>query len=100
MTQTNPGGSSNYTYDDLGRPIRLIVRGATGTTVTSVRYADATTLRPYLIASSGKMRAFAYDVQGNTTGISDLTTDDPTGESGFDAHSIDGQQTTYGVLRS
>lgn len=97
LAQANPAGSSSYTYDDVGRPARLVVNGINGTTVMSVRYADATTLRPYMIASPGKMRAFAYDAQGNITGISDLTTDDPTGENGFDAHASDGQQTTYGA---
>ncbi|WP_408139582.1 hypothetical protein [Paraburkholderia strydomiana] len=97
LTQTNPVGEFKYTYDDVGRPVRLVVSSVNGTTVTSVRYADTTTLRPYMIASPGKMRAFAYDAQGNITGISDLTTDDQTGENGFSAHTADGQQTTYGA---
>ena len=61
LTQTNPAGNKSYTYDDTGRPVRVLVNDTHGTFATWVRYADATTLRPYLIASPGKMRAFVYD---------------------------------------
>ncbi|MFL9938350.1 DUF6531 domain-containing protein [Paraburkholderia graminis] len=98
LTQNNPAGGAEYVYDDVARPVRAVVHGASGTTVTSVRYADASTLRPYMIASPGRMRAFVYDAQGNTTGISDLPTDDPTGEQGFDAHTANGPQVTYGAV--
>ncbi|MFL9917948.1 hypothetical protein PQR75_21655 [Paraburkholderia fungorum] len=97
-SQTGGSGSSaQYAYDDTGRPVRAIVRSPLmGTSVTSVRYADATSLRPSTIASPGRMRAFVYDANGNVTGLSEFGTSDATGESGFDA-TASGQQQTIGV---
>jgi YD repeat-containing protein len=98
LSETNPtGGTNEYSYDETGRAVRLVVRNASGTTITSVRYADATTsLIPSMIASPWKVRAFAYDVQGNVTGFSEFATDDPTGASGFDAKAS-GQKRTVGL---
>ncbi|MFM0635994.1 colicin E5-related ribonuclease [Paraburkholderia metrosideri] len=97
LKDTNPtGGTNEYSYDEAGRAVRLVVRNASSTTVTSVRYADATSLIPSMIASPGKVRAFVYDAQGNVTGFSEFATDDLTGESAFDAKAS-GQQRTVGV---
>jgi YD repeat-containing protein len=90
------GNETAYSYDEAGRPARAVVRGASATAVTSVRYADATGLRPAMIASPGRMRAFVYDNLGNATGISELTTNDTTGESAFDAKAS-GQQRSWGL---
>jgi YD repeat-containing protein len=90
------GSSQEYTYDNAGRPTRLVVHSASGISVTSVRYADATTLRPSSMAQPGKVRAFVYDATGNVTGFSEFATSDPTGESAFDAKAS-GQQRTAGV---
>ena len=90
------GSSQEYTYDNAGRPTRLVVHSASGISVTSVRYADATTLRPSSMAQPGKVRAFVYDATGNVTGFSEFSTSDPTGESAFDAKAS-GQQRTAGV---
>jgi YD repeat-containing protein len=97
-SQTGVSGSSaQYVYDDTGRPVRAVVRSPLmGTSVTSVRYADATSLRPSTIASPGRMRAFVYDANGNVTGLSEFGTSDSTGENGFNAVAS-GQQQTIGV---
>ncbi|CAB3752785.1 DUF6531 domain-containing protein [Paraburkholderia solisilvae] len=96
LTDTAADGSSTeYSYDDIGRPVRVARRGATGLSITSVRYADATSLHPALIAMPRMMRGFAYDDRGNLIGLSELTTDDATGASGFGAKST-GEQRTYG----
>jgi YD repeat-containing protein len=98
LTDTTASGrAAEYSYDDVGRPVRAVVRNNSGVAVTSVRYADATSLRPSMIASPGSMRAFVYDTRGNATGISELTTDDPSGAKGFDASTAGGQQRTYGL---
>jgi YD repeat-containing protein len=92
LTETTAsGGTTDYSYDDTGRPIRRVMRTESGTHVVSTRYVDATGIRPSMIASPGSLRAFVYDAKGNLTGFSDRKTSDPTGELGFDA-SWDGQQ--------
>jgi YD repeat-containing protein len=68
------GGTSEYSYDDKGRPVRAIVKDVTGTSITTIRYADGTTLRPSMIASPKLMQSFVYDANGNTTGVSDGAT--------------------------
>jgi YD repeat-containing protein len=99
LTDTTPsGGNTEYRYDDVGRPVRVVVHNTSGMAVTSVRYADAMSLRPSMIASPGWMHAFVYDAQGNATGISELTTNDPSGANGFDASTAGGQQRTYGLV--
>ncbi|CAE6817416.1 hypothetical protein R69927_03455 [Paraburkholderia domus] len=98
MTQTSGNGDgATYTYDDSGRPTKSVMTTASGIAVTSIRYADATSLLPSLIASPGWMRSYVYDSNGNVTGISELSTDDSTGVRGFDASTAGGQQRTYGM---
>jgi YD repeat-containing protein len=98
LTQTSGNGdSATYTYDDAGRPTKSVRTTTSGTAITSIRYADATSLLPSLIASPGWMRSYVYDTNGNTTGISELSTDDPTGVKGFDASTAGGQTRTYGM---
>jgi YD repeat-containing protein len=89
------GSGTEYSYDDIGRPTRVARQTSMGLSVTTVRYADATTLHPSLIAMPRMMRGFAYDEWGNLVGLSELSTDDVTGASGFDAKST-GEQRTYG----
>ncbi|MDQ7977819.1 DUF6531 domain-containing protein [Paraburkholderia sp. SARCC-3016] len=89
------GSSTEYSYDDLGRPTRVARRTPAGLSVTTVRYDDTTTLHPSLVATPRMMRGFAYDERGNLVGLSELGTDDATGANGFDAKST-GQQRTYG----
>lgn len=85
LQKAAPDGSAAYSYDAAGRPVRAAVSSASGTVITSVRYADATSLHPSLVATPGKMRAFVYDAGGNVTGYSEFDTSDTTGASGFDA---------------
>jgi YD repeat-containing protein len=80
-----------YEYDSAGRPVKATVSTSSGVSVTSVQFADATSLHPALVTMPGKMLAFVYDANGNITGYSELTTNDPTGEAGFNA-TWDGQQ--------
>lgn len=97
LSETNPtAGTNEFSYDATGRAVRLVIRNASSTTITSVRYADTTGLGPSTIASPGKVRAFVYDVKGNLTGFSELATDDPTGQSAFDGKAS-GQQRTVGI---
>lgn len=85
LQKTGPDGTAAYSYDSTGRPVRAAVSSAGGTVITTVRYADATSLHPALVATPGKMRAFVYDGRGNVTGYSEFDTTDTTGASGFDA---------------
>ncbi len=52
------GGTSEYSYDDAGRPVRATVRSASGTSISTIRYADATSLRPSMIASPRLIQSF------------------------------------------
>ena len=98
LTQTSDNGdSATYSYDEAGRPTKSVRTTASGTAITSIRYADTTSLLPSLIASPGWMRSYVYDTNGNTTGISELSTDDPTGVKAFDASTAGGQTRTYGM---
>jgi len=63
-----------------------------------VRYADGDSLRPSMIASPGHIRAFVYDARSNLTGMSEWTTTDSIGESGFDALADSVQKTSYGFV--
>ncbi|MBK5121897.1 RHS repeat protein [Burkholderia sp. R-69980] len=85
LQKTAPAGTAAYSYDPVGRPVRAAVSSASGTVITTVRYADATSLHPALVATPGKMRAFVYDASGNVTGYSEFDTSDITGASGFAA---------------
>jgi YD repeat-containing protein len=91
------GGTSEYIYDDTGRPVRATVKSASGTSITTIRYADGTTLRPSMIASPKMMQSFVYDANGNTTGVSETPTTDPTGATAFDARESDGVTVAYGM---
>lgn len=97
LQKTAPDGTAAYSYDATGRPVRAAVTSANGTVITNVRYADATSLRPSLVASPGKMRGFVYDQSGNVTGYSEFDTTDSTGENGFDAIST-GTKLTIGAI--
>jgi YD repeat-containing protein len=92
------GGTSEYSYDDVGRPIKATIKSASGTSVSTIRYADATSLRPSMIASPNLIQSFVYDARGNTTGIAETPTGDATGIQGFDAPKPEGAVTTaYGM---
>ncbi|MFM0028369.1 DUF6531 domain-containing protein [Paraburkholderia madseniana] len=93
---TASGGTAEYSYDSSGRPVKKTTHSAAGTGVISVRYADAVSLRLSTIAMPRKVQAFVYDANGNVTGFSEFTTNDLTGESGFDAPAS-GQQKTVGA---
>ena len=92
------GGTSEYSYDDTGRPVRATVKSATGTSISTIRYADGTTLRPSMIASPKLIQSFVYDTSGNTTGVSETLTTDPTGASAFEAGKADGATIAYGMV--
>lgn len=96
-SKASNGSSTEYAYDDLARPTTVIQRGKFGTARISIRYADALSLRPSMIASAGWMRAYVYDEKGNLTGLSEGTTDDLTGTNAFDAH-LTGQWRTLGMV--
>lgn len=91
------GGTSEYAYDDSGRPVRATVKHAAGTSLTTIRYDDATTLRPSMIASPNLIQSFVYDANGNITGISETPTTDTTGSSAFNATKAEGVTTAYGM---
>ncbi|MFM0076942.1 DUF6531 domain-containing protein [Paraburkholderia sediminicola] len=91
------GGTTEYNYDDTGRPVRAAVKNASGTSISTIRYADATSLRPSMIASPNLIQSFVYDARGNTTGIGETPTRDATGASGFDAPKSDGVTMAYGM---
>ncbi|MFM0225611.1 DUF6531 domain-containing protein [Paraburkholderia dipogonis] len=86
-----------YAYDGTGRPVKATVRASSGVSVTSVQYADATSLHPASVAMPGKLMSFVYDGNGNVTGYSERITNDPTGEAGFNATWNGQQQRTVGA---
>ncbi|MDA0572972.1 DUF6531 domain-containing protein [Burkholderia gladioli] len=90
------GNVIEYSYDDFGRPIRMAVRSTTGTAVTSIRYADAISLHPSMIASPRMLLSLVYDRRGNVTGISETPTTDISGENGFNALKGEGVSRAYG----
>lgn len=94
---TARGGTADYSYDDAGRPVRWTTQTSAGTRIVSTRYADATGIRPYMIASPGRLRTFVYDDHGNITGYSERKTRDLTGANAFDATWDGGQQRTTGI---
>ncbi|CAE6715069.1 hypothetical protein R69608_03544 [Paraburkholderia nemoris] len=98
LKDTDGSGATAYSYDDAGRPVRITTDNASGTSITTVRYADATSLHPSTIASPGVIQSFVYDAQGNTTGMSETPTADSTGASGFDAAKSDGTTRAYGMV--
>ncbi|MFL9903038.1 DUF6531 domain-containing protein [Paraburkholderia fungorum] len=80
-----PDGGVQYSWDSANRPTKAIATVAGNKTVTTIEYADASSLRPHLVATPGKIRAFVYDAQGNATGYAELQTTDLTGEQGMQA---------------
>jgi YD repeat-containing protein len=98
QTETDASGSHTYEYDVAGRPVRVTSENASGPLITSIRYADATSLHPSMIASPGVIQSFVYDAQGNTTGVSEIPTTDSTGASTFDAARSDATTTAYGMV--
>jgi YD repeat-containing protein len=80
-----PDGGVQYTWDSVNRPTKAIATVSGKKTVTTMEYADASSLRPHLVATPGKIRAFVYDAQGNATGYAELQTSDLTGEQGLQA---------------
>lgn len=91
------GGTSEFSYDEAGRPVRATVKNASGTSIITLRYADVTSLRPAMIASPGSIQSFVYDSHGNAIGISETPTLDTTGASGFDAAKAGGTTVAYGM---
>jgi YD repeat-containing protein len=96
-SKASNGSATEYTYDDLARPTTVVQRGTFGMAKISIRYADAASVRPSMVASAGWMRAYVYDENGNLTGLSEGPTDDVTGANGFDAH-LTGQWRTVGIV--
>jgi YD repeat-containing protein len=97
LTTTAPGRNAAYGYDETGRPVKATVRTSSAVSVTSVQYADATSLHPAFIAMPGKLMSFVYDNNGNVTGYGERITNDLTGEAGFDATWDGRQQRTIGA---
>ncbi|MFM0070248.1 DUF6531 domain-containing protein [Paraburkholderia sediminicola] len=97
LTTTTSGRNAVYSYDETGRPVKATVRTSTAVSVTSVQYADATSLHPASVAMPGKLMSFVYDANGNVTGYSERITNDLTGEAGFDATWNGQQQRTVGA---
>ncbi|MFM0741960.1 DUF6531 domain-containing protein [Paraburkholderia xenovorans] len=80
-----PDGGVQYTWDNVNRPTKAVATVAGKKTVTTIEYSDGSSLRPHLVATPGKIRAFVYDVRGNATGYAELQTTDLTGEQGMQA---------------
>lgn len=78
-----PDGDVQYTWDSVNRPTKAIATVAGNRTVTTIEYVDSSSLRPHLVATPGKIRAFVYDAQGNATGYAEVQTTDLTGEQGM-----------------
>ncbi|WP_082750666.1 DUF6531 domain-containing protein [Burkholderia sp. MSMB0856] len=93
------GGTREYSYDDIGRPIQVTFKNASAKSITTIRYADATSLRPSMIASPHLIQAFVYNPYfGNVMAISETPTTDATGASGFGALKAGGAATmAYGI---
>ncbi|MFM0221271.1 DUF6531 domain-containing protein [Paraburkholderia dipogonis] len=91
-----PDGNTQYTWDSANRPTKAIATVAGKKTVTTIEYNDASSLRPHLVATPGKIRAFVYDAAGNVTGYAERETTDLTGEQGMQAVGT-GNQWTVGA---
>lgn len=91
-----PDGGVQYIWDSANRPTKAIATVTGNKTVTTIEYADASSLRPHLVATPGKIRAFVYDAQGNATGYAEVQTTDLTGEQGMQAVGA-GSKTTVGA---
>ena len=91
-----PDGNTQYTWDGANRPTKAVATVSGNKTVTTIAYSDSTSLRPHLVASPGKIRAFVYDQGGNVTGYAETETTDLTGEQGMQATGT-GNQWTVGA---
>lgn len=91
-----PDGNIQYTWDSINRPTKAVATVAGKKTVTTVEYTDDSSLRPHLVATPGKVRAFVYDSRGNVTGYAERATTDLTGEQGLQAVGT-GNQMTVGA---
>lgn len=80
-----PEGNTQYTWDSANRPTKAIATVAGNKTVTTIEYNDASSLRPHLVATPGRIRAFVYDSHNNVTGYAEQETTDATGELGMQA---------------
>ncbi|SIT39044.1 YD repeat protein [Paraburkholderia ribeironis] len=83
--RVTPDGNIQYTWDSANRPTKAIATVAGKKAVTSIEYNDASSLRPHLVATPGKIRTFVYDASGNVTGYTERQTTDLTGEQGMQA---------------
>ena len=93
--RVTPDGNTQYTWDSANRPTKAFATVAGNKTVTTIEYSDSSSLRPHLVATPGKIRAFVYDTAGNVTGYAEWQTTDLTGEQGMQAVAA-GDQTTVG----
>ncbi|MFL9983121.1 DUF6531 domain-containing protein [Paraburkholderia sediminicola] len=91
-----PDGNTQYTWDSVNRPTKAVATVAGKKTVTTIEYNDDSSLRPHLVATPGKVRAFVYDSRGNVTGYAERATTDLTGEQGLQAVGT-GNQMTVGA---
>ncbi|MEZ0606499.1 DUF6531 domain-containing protein [Paraburkholderia sp. IW21] len=91
-----PDGDVQYTWDSANRPTKAIATVPGKKTVTTIEYNDDNSLRPHLLATPGKVRAFVYDSRGNVTGYAERETTDLTGEQGLQAVGT-GSQMTVGA---
>ncbi|MDR7009271.1 DUF6531 domain-containing protein [Paraburkholderia strydomiana] len=94
--KTTPDGNTQYTWDAVNRPTKATAIVDDIKTVTTVEYSDGNSLRPHLVATPGKLRAFVYDTAGNVTGYAEWQTTDQTGEQGLHAVAA-GDQMTVGA---
>lgn len=86
LTQrTTPEGNTQYTWDSANRPTKSFATVAGNKTITTIEYNDASSLRPHLVATPGRIRAFVYDSHNNVTGYAEQETTDATGELGMQA---------------
>jgi YD repeat-containing protein len=65
----SPDGNLQYSWDSANRPTKAVATVTGKKVVTTVEYADAVSLRPHLVATPGKIRAFVYDPAGNVTEV-------------------------------
>ncbi len=94
--RVTPEGNTQYTWDSANRPTKAIATVAGKKTVTTIEYNDDSSLRPHLVATPGKIRAFVYDSRSNVTGYAEQETTDLTGEQGLQAVGT-GSQMTVGA---
>jgi YD repeat-containing protein len=93
------GKNVQYKYDEADRPIQATsISNSGGIAITTVRYADSVSLRPYMVAKPGWLRTYVYDANGNATGVSERRTTDATGADGLAAALADGPTRTYGMV--